>query len=204
MSHTKSNKDWDEEYITGEYRNMWDMPYPSQELVTFIASLDFSGDSVALDIGCGAGREAIFLAQQNFQTIGVDLSAEALKIAHQRALKNGVSIDWRQGNVLQLPVETNTVDFVNDRGCFHVIAEEDRETYAQEVDRILKPGGFMLLRGCRESNEEGHHVPVTEYAVDRYLGKYLIHGKVLPIQTITGISYSLNGMKANIVVLRKE
>jgi ubiquinone/menaquinone biosynthesis C-methylase UbiE len=198
------NKDWDEVYINGSFRDMWDLSYPSQELVAFVATTNLPKEIVGLDVGCGAGREAVFLAQQGWNMIGVDLSAEALRIAAERAKEAGVQVDWRHGNVLDLPVENQSVDFVNDRGCFHSIAEEERDQFAREIARILKPGGMMLLRGCRDKKEEGHFVFVTEQAVDRHFGKYFDRGKVFPIQMATGIGFSHEGMKGNLVVLKKS
>ncbi|MGP4078501.1 class I SAM-dependent methyltransferase [Pseudalkalibacillus sp. R45] len=196
-----NNSDWDNEYISGGFQYKWDIPYPSQELVAFVATINFPVETVALDIGCGAGREAVFLAQQGLNTIGVDLSAEALKIAAERAKEAGVQVDWRQGNVLNLPVEDHSVDFVNDRGTFHVIVEEERDKFAREIARILKPDGMMLLRGCRDPKEGGNHVAVTEQSIDQYFSKYLNRGKVLPIQIV---DFSQEGMKGNIVILKKR
>lgn len=198
-----NNNAWDEVYINGSFRDMWDLPYPSQELVAFVAAINFPKKTVGLDVGCGAGREAVFLAQQGLNMIGVDLSAEALRIAAERAKEAGVQVDWRHGTVLNLPVEDQSVDFVNDRGCFHSIVEEDRDQFAREIARILKPGGMMLLRGCREEKEEGHFVPVTEQTIERHFGKYFDRGEVLPIQMVTGSGFSPEGMKGNIVVLKK-
>lgn len=198
-----NRRHWDEAYIDGSFQDMWDLPYPSQELVAFVATANFPKGTVGLDVGCGAGRETIFLAQQGWNVIGVDLSAEALRIATVRAKESGVQVDWRHGNVLDLPVEDRSIDFVNDRGCFHSIGEDERDQFAREIARILKPGGIMLLRGCREPKEEGHFVPVTEQSVDRHFGKYFERGKVLPIQMVTGRGFSGEGMKGNLVVLKK-
>jgi ubiquinone/menaquinone biosynthesis C-methylase UbiE len=194
---------WDEHYISGNFTN-WDLLYPSQELVAFIATMTFPRKKVALDVGCGAGREAIFLAQQGWDVIGVDLSTEALRIAAERAKDVGVEVDWRQGDILNLPVKNKFIDFVNDRGCFHSIVEENRDQYVKEIARTLKPGGMMLLRGCRDEEEEGHFVLVTETSVDRYFSQYFDRGPVLPLQMVTGRGYSHEGMKGNLVVLKKN
>lgn len=197
------NRDWDETYINGSFQDMWDLPYPSQELVAFVASTNFPKGKKGLDVGCGAGREAVFLAQQGLNMVGVDLSKEALRIAAERAMESGAQVDWCHGNVLDLPVDDLSVDFVNDRGCFQAIAEEQRDKFAKEIARILKPGGIMLLRGCRENKEDGYFAPVTGPAVDRHFGKYFDRGEVFPIQMATGIGFSHDGMKGNLVVLKR-
>lgn len=109
---------WDEAYINGSFRDMWDLSYPSQELVAFLATINFPKETVGLDVGCGAGRETVFLAQY-----GLHMMAEALRVAAELAKEAGVHVDWRHGNVLDLPVEDQSVDIVNDHGCFHSIAD---------------------------------------------------------------------------------
>jgi ubiquinone/menaquinone biosynthesis C-methylase UbiE len=147
-----SNEFWDESYRSGGFLRMWDYKVPTQELVATVAALNLPAGANALDIGCGAGREAIFLAQCGFRTIGVDFAPTALAIAADRALRAGVRIQWRTGSALALPVPDASIDFATDRGCFHHVDEADRPAYARELARVLRPGGRFLLRGCRRDD----------------------------------------------------
>ncbi|EGK09623.1 class I SAM-dependent methyltransferase [Kroppenstedtia eburnea] len=196
-------EEWNAYYASGEYRQHWDYSHPSSELVTFVAAGSWPPGAAALDVGCGAGREAIFLAGQGFHVTGVDLSEEALRIARDRAEKAGVHVEWKQGNALELPVPDASVDLVNDRGCFHMIGEEDRPRYAAELARVLKPGGKVLLRGCREVQWEGQKfVLVTPEAVERHFSHAFDLSPVLPVQLIT--DSMPEGLNANLAVLRKK
>ncbi|WP_246064955.1 class I SAM-dependent methyltransferase [Melghirimyces algeriensis] len=197
------DRDWDEVYASGDFQNYWDFAYPSPELVAFVAGQPAPKGAVALDVGCGAGREAIFLAEQGYQVIGVDLSPSALKIAEGRASKAGVTVDWRQGNALDLPLDDQSVSLVNDRGCFHVISETDRPQYVNELVRVMKPGAVMLLRGCREENPESPFVRVSEEVVDRLFGEAFDRGPVLPVQLIAN-AHKEEGLNANLVILRRK
>ena len=76
---------WDETYESGDYLNHWDYSFPSHELVAAVALRPPTSGEMALDLGCGAGREAIFLATYGFRVIAVDISAKALEIARNRA-----------------------------------------------------------------------------------------------------------------------
>ena len=114
-------KTWDQQYKSGAYLQRWDYAYPSQELIAFVASLSSTPGLVSLDGGCGTGRETIFLAQAGFQSIGVDFSNEALNIAKKRAKDAEVSVQWIHSDVLQLPLATDSVFLINDRGCYHNI-----------------------------------------------------------------------------------
>lgn len=193
---------WEQAYASGEFRNHWDYSYPSQELVTFMACNLLPAGETVLDVGCGAGREAIFLAQCGFRPIGVDLSPTALQIAKERASAAGVEVDWRHGNVLELPVEDQSVVFVNDRGCFHKISDEDRPQYAAQIARVLKPGGYLLLRGCRKLDGEVHFHLVNEESIDRYFSDAFTRGPVVPIQMISDAGGT--GLPANLAVLRRK
>ena len=196
----KTIHEWDEAYRTGKYQNFWGISYPSQELVAFVASLDPTHPIVAVDVGCGAGQEAIFLAQQGFSVIGIDQSEEAIKIAKSQSEKAGVIIDWRISNVLQLPVADASVDVINDRGCFHHIPNEHRAQYAAEMARILKPNGKMLLRGCREEKHDPF-IAVTENAIHHYFSPYFTSSPVLPIELANN---EQNNLPANLVILTRR
>lgn len=191
---------WDQAYSTGEYLEHWDYRYPSQELVGCIAGGLIPAGATVLDIGCGAGREIVFLARCGFKAIGVDLSAEALRIGSERAQAAGVSVDFRQGSALQLPLDDASVDFANDRGCFHHIADMLRMQYAEEAARVLKPGGRLLLRGCREEGDETF-VLVTEEAIEKYFRPELFsRGPILPIELVS----DAGSLKANVVMLTRR
>ncbi len=191
---------WDHLYESGAYLEHWDYANPSQELVAFVATVAPPAGAVALDIGCGAGREAIFLARCGFRAIGVDASERALAIARERAEEAGVSVEWRRGDVLALPLDDASVDIASDRGCFHHIAPEHRDRYAAEVARVLRPGARLLIRGAREPFEEAF-VPVTEEAIDRHFDRArFARGPVLPVTLIS----DAGTLEANLVVLTRR
>ncbi len=56
-----------------------------------------------------------------------------------------MACDLKTGNALALPYPDNTFTLVFDRGCFHSMAPEDRQTYIKGVHRVLKPAGKYLL-----------------------------------------------------------
>ena len=117
--------EWDSSYTSGEFEH-WEFSYPSPEIVTLVASQFFNQKATILDAGCGGGLDAIFLAQCGFRVIGIDFSMTALQIAGRRAAEAHVEVDWRCGNVLDLPVDDESIDVVTDRGLFHVIEDVDR------------------------------------------------------------------------------
>jgi SAM-dependent methyltransferase len=159
---------WDENYVSGDFREKWHREHPSRELVTVVAAAMVPSGAHVLDIGCGAGTETIYLAIHGYRAIGVDFSPEAIKVARQRAQEADVTVDWRVGDALDLPIEDGAIDFAFDRGCFHHVPEEDRPRYAEQVARVLRPGGRLFLRGFDPAGDpDSPFVPVTEEAIDR-------------------------------------
>jgi SAM-dependent methyltransferase len=78
-------KDWNERYLRGEH--LHDDPHPA--ITRFAAELS---PGRALDVACGAGRHAVWLAGRGWDVIAVDFSSAAIDILRQRADENGVSL----------------------------------------------------------------------------------------------------------------
>jgi ubiquinone/menaquinone biosynthesis C-methylase UbiE len=186
--------EWNTAYKEGLF-TLWENETPSPELVAMVAIQGCPDNKKALDIGCGAGREAVFLAQAGYDVIGVDISEEAIRIATERSTKLGLNICWKVGDALNIPVDSNSIDFLNDRGCFHIICEKEREAYAKEIYRVLKPGGAFLLRGCRkrmdmptEGNalaEECPFKPITEETIHIFFPPSLyVQSPLFPISLV--------------------
>ena len=199
-----SEKDyWEGAYENGEYKH-WEYDYPSPELVALVAANVLRRNSRVLDVGSGGGNDAIFMAQRGLRVTGVDISSAALRIAKKRAEKACVKVDWIKGIVLELPIEDESIDFITDRGLFHLIVDQERAGYALEVFRVLKNRGRALIRGAsKEAVDQGHDQfnPITQEAIHKYFPKSKYErGPVLPIPL-----FSVEGsMDAKIVMLQKR
>ena len=94
-----------------------------------------------IDLGCGAGNYAIYLAGLGFELTGVDSSPTAIKIAGEHAKKQGVRCRFIVADLLgDLHEVTDTFDFAYDWEFLHHIFPEDRGTYIKNVHKILNPG----------------------------------------------------------------
>lgn len=190
---------WETAYESGEYKH-WEFNYPSPELVALVAADMPKRNARVLDVGSGGGIDAVFMAQCGFQVTGLDISAAALKIAKKRAKKAHVEVNWLRGNVLKLPIYSKTLDFIIDRGLFHLIEDNDRPKYASECFRVLKNRGQALIRGASGESPHDQFNPVTEEAIDKYFcSSKFKRGPVLPLPL-----FSVEGsMDARIVMLQK-
>ena len=103
-----------------------------------------------LELGCGQGTEAVFMATQGFRLSAIDMMPRALTFARRLARLIGVGIDLRKASALDLPFDAATFGFAYDRGCFHHVEPADRERYRDEVHRVLAPKGRLFLRWMSE------------------------------------------------------
>lgn len=98
----------------------------------------------ALDLGCGQGVYAVYLAQQGFSVVAVDFVPEALTIARERARRAGVEIEFREGDVVDYEAPS-PFDVVLDSGCLHHLPKGKRDGYRRRLDAWLAPGGDYVL-----------------------------------------------------------
>lgn len=101
----------------------------------------------ALDLGCGPGRNALYLASLGFQVDAVDLSPAAVAWAQERAREAGADIRFHRGDAFELPAAElgGPYDLIHDSGCFHHLPPHRRVSYLSLVDRALAPGGHLAL-----------------------------------------------------------
>jgi ubiquinone/menaquinone biosynthesis C-methylase UbiE len=153
-------------YRDGTHRRQWEVP-ASPELADVLAALELPAGSEALDVGCGTGADAVFMARAGLSVIGVDISPTALGLARERAERAGVMVRWLAADVLELPLEDASLDLVTDRGCLHHIADADRPRYTAEIGRVLRPGGLLVIRDMCETGRHMHAV-TPERARDQF------------------------------------
>jgi SAM-dependent methyltransferase len=101
-----------------------------------------AGDYV-LDVACGTGNAALSAAALGARVLGVDAAPRLLAVARERARAQGLLVDFREGDLLALPLEDEEVDVA--LSVFGVIFAPDPEQSLREVRRVLRRGGRLLL-----------------------------------------------------------
>lgn len=110
----------------------------------------------AVDLGCGNGRNGIFLARRGFAVDGVDYSRKAIDWAAERVRQAGVSMHLRCQSVFELGYAPGRFDLVYDSGCFHHLPPHRRRAYVEMVAALLKPGGWLGLTCFRPEGGSGY------------------------------------------------
>jgi ubiquinone/menaquinone biosynthesis C-methylase UbiE len=101
----------------------------------------------ALDLGCGTGDNAIYLARNGWQVTGVDYVAKPLDTARAKAAAANVAVTFAQADATRLGSEGVGAgfDLIVDNGCLHGMSAEDRDAYVREVTAVAAPGARLLL-----------------------------------------------------------
>jgi SAM-dependent methyltransferase len=129
-------------------RPRWDRDQTRPELVALIAE---RAPGRALDLGCGTGRDAVFLADHGWDVVGVDFVEGAIKAARRRAC-NGTPPRFLVGDVTRLRAigVEGPFDLVLDVGCYHGVPTGARRGYAAEVAAVTRPGADLLIAGISD------------------------------------------------------
>lgn len=145
-----ANESIDNIYIDEIYRKMplaeipWNNEKPPQVLVDLVESEKIK-PCKTLDMGCGAGNYAIYLAGKGFDVTGVDISPTAIKLAEENARKKGVRCRFIAADVTgDLREIAGTFDFIYDWEMLHHLFPVQRKKYVENVDRKLNTQGQYL------------------------------------------------------------
>lgn len=136
---------------------------PDENLVSYLDRGLIADRGRVLDVGCGPGRNALYLASLGFEVDAVDLSPAAIGWARERAREAGVRAAFHCGNVFA-PGGTvhGPYDLVYDSGCFHHLPPHRRISYLALLDRILAPGGHFALT-CFAAGAMGSELDDDEF-----------------------------------------
>ena len=96
-----------------------------------------------LDVACGSGNVALVAARRYSMVAGLDIAANLIDRAKQRAAAEGSQIDFRVGDAQELPFPDASFDIVF--SVFGVMFAPDQERAAAELLRVCRPGGRIVL-----------------------------------------------------------
>jgi SAM-dependent methyltransferase len=115
-----------------------------------VAEVDGLAPGRALDLACGAGRNAVWLAEQGWQVTGVDFSDVAIDNARRLAGDRGVAVEWLVADLGEWEPAANAFDLVVVL-YLHLPAEE-RRPIMRRAAAALAGGGTILVVGHHSAN----------------------------------------------------
>lgn len=143
----KSEELWKKLHEESRYRPK----YPSENVVQYIfRNFERNGQTKVLDLGCGAGRHVMFMANEDVVPYGVDFSSEGVQWTKERLREIGRDeyVDnIKVGNLTDIPFDDEMFDGIICYGTLYYLTYEDAKAAIAEIKRVLKrnTGKIYLL-----------------------------------------------------------
>jgi SAM-dependent methyltransferase len=137
----RPRRDFDQSYRDGSAP--WDIGRAQPAVVRLAEAGAIVGDVV--DLGCGTGENALYLAGLGRRVLGVDASPEAIGLARAKAAERGLDARFVVGDALDLGRLRRRFETGLDCGLFHVLGDEDRPRYVRSLEEVLSPGSTLHL-----------------------------------------------------------
>jgi SAM-dependent methyltransferase len=137
----------------------WDIGAPQPAVVGLVSAGAFHGE--VLDVGCGLGENAIFLAGQGLSVTGVDGAETALRTARERAAVRGVEVTFVHTDVTTFDGVDQRFDTVLDSALYHCLDGEARTAYAEALWRVTNPGATLHLLCFADVGNDAFGLPMT-------------------------------------------
>ncbi len=168
------------------FRAPWDIG-AREELVSLVEGGRIKPGR-AVDLGCGAGANAIYLAQHGFDVTGVDFAEAAIEKARARARDAGVQVNFIVDDLTNLHHVSGTFDFLLDYGTLDDLRPPQRALYLRNVLPLTHSGSHYLLWGFEypmrwwEKFVPFYDVPFYTGEIEQRFGRYFeierVAGKV--------------------------
>jgi SAM-dependent methyltransferase len=134
----------------------WDIGRPQPAVVRLAERGAFRGR--VLDVGCGTGENALYLASRGLEVVGVDAAPTAIERARAKAAERRIAAAFEMADALELAGLGSAFDGALDCGMFHTLGDAERPRYERALHRVLAPGGTCRLL-CFSDLEPGDWGP---------------------------------------------
>lgn len=143
MSEADREK-WESRYAAGSYGAR---THPTALLVEWLPRLPTPPGARALDLACGAGRNALYLAAHGYRVDAMDISTTALERGAARAAEMGVEVEW-------IAADLDSVTIAADRYDVIVVARYVNRGLSDAIVRALRDGGHLIYEQHLQTEAE--------------------------------------------------
>jgi SAM-dependent methyltransferase len=169
--------DWEQHYRSTPMKELhWYSEAIDPEVILAIEKFcPKSGD--VLDLGAGPGTVAIELTKLGYNVTATDISPSAVDMAKKRAGRLADKIKFTVDDIRDTKLRKK-YDIIHDRGCLHVFNKFDIKKYVENVSRLLKEKGMLLLKtfSTKEPRDDGPNKYSHESINGIFLGYFeLLH-----------------------------
>jgi cyclopropane fatty-acyl-phospholipid synthase-like methyltransferase len=130
----------------------WEIDGPQSEIVHLAEHGEIS--SAVLDIGCGTGENALYLADIGFEVVGIDIIPTAIEKALRKAEERSLAATFKVGDALGLQKLGKRFNTIIDSGFFHVLPDKKRPVFVESLASVLNSGGTYFMM-CFSEHEPG-------------------------------------------------
>jgi SAM-dependent methyltransferase len=155
--------EWDERY--GERDGAMWSGRPNGRLVAEVADLV---PGRALDVGCGEGADAIWLARHGWTVSAIDISDVAVRRARQAAEMASARVDWVCGDALQAPFPAGSFELASMH--YPALPKAPGEAAARTLLDVVRPGGLLLAVYHDLDDEHREHMKSRGIDPANYVG----------------------------------
>jgi SAM-dependent methyltransferase len=138
---------WDERHRAGDFEGRG----PNQTLMAAVSGL---APGRALELACGSGTNAVWLAGQGWRTTAVDWSEVGLANGRAKAGASGVEVEWLQRDLFEWSPPAHAYDLVA-MVYLHLPEGERRPVYARAAAAVAPGGRLVVVGHDRRHGEEG-------------------------------------------------
>lgn len=161
--------DWDVLYR--ETLPPWEVGTVSPELVRILDECRFPKGTL-LDLGCGTGADAVFLAQRGFDVTAVDFSPTAVERARTRAQSASANVCFVLEDVFRFGLHAGVFDVVYDSSFYQFLRQWDLSRLLDLLWRVTKPGSYYIcVTKTNAQSSDSELPPVSEEELRSELGR---------------------------------
>lgn len=138
----RDNEWWDKFYSDKERPVPFFKNIPDESLISYFDK-GVLKQGKALDVGCGKGRNSVYLAKRGFDVDGVDFSKTSIEMAKQIAKEQSLEVNFLCQSIFDFEGKPESYDFIYDSGCLHHMKPHRRNQYLKTILKYLKPDGYF-------------------------------------------------------------